>query len=330
MRSCYILLQLKLSKWDCSELRPSRTSWLKVPNRKQHFASASFASFACRRSPGALCPGQKWTASRHASDTLRVASVLGQVETFDFSDSQGASNGNATPWSRSCDNTESYAGTSVLASLRICAGKMTEMTLLPISARVKCVKSTMDFAWPGMILSFKALLREGLSAIVRTAIMWDAVHAHFGNMTTLFSPCDVANVVTRHLSEWLQLHCCLWLWPAMPLSQCGLQYRVSRSFRFWESWDVGLFGTHRTWSMTLQGCTTTCDAKACGSIRCAQSSATRTEHYREIKDDVEGCRRRHGLLASRSQGSSAPQGGSQRFEILSTLDHMRAFLKGIL
>lgn len=42
--------------------------------------------------------------------------------------------------------------------------------------------------------------------------------------------------------------------------------------------------------------------------RSQQPSATHTEHYREIKD-VEGRRRRHELLASRSQGSSAPQGG---------------------
>ena len=124
------------------------------------------------------------------------------------------------------------------------------------------------------------------------------------NVTTFLSPCDAANVVTRHLSEWLQLHCCLWLWPAMPLSQCGLQYCVSRSFRFWESADVCLFGTRRIWNVTLQGCTTTCDAKACGSIGCAQSSAAISNAYRALQRNQ---RRRRTSKASRAVGKQKPR-----------------------
>lgn len=130
------------------------------------------------------------------------------------------------------------------------------------------------------------------------------INARVGNVTTFLSPCDAANVVTRHLSEWLQLHCCLWLWPAMPLSQRGLQYCVSRSFRFWESADVCLFGTRRIWNVTLQGCTTTCDAKACGSIGCAQSSATISNPYRALQRNQ---RRRRTSKASRAVGKQKPR-----------------------
>lgn len=154
---------------------------------------------------------------------------------------------------------------------------------------------------------------ENLSAIdgprvkgiyVRCSPIKLGINAHVGNVTAFLSPCDAANVVTRHLLEWLQLHCCLWLWPAMPLSQCGLQYCVSRSFRFWEFADACLFGTRRIWNVTLQGCTTTCDAKACGSIGCAQISATIGNPYRALQRNQ---RRRRTSKASRAVGKQKPR-----------------------
>ena len=185
MHSCYILLQLKLWAETFTNilaqgtkqkaafrvrvlrvlrvLRVSPISWSTLPRARPEM---NCNLTACLR----------YVESNYLAKLRRKV----QVSTLNFvsdsvSDSQGASNGNATPWSRSCDNTESYTGTlnSVLASLRICAGKMTEMNFYQFLHGWNVWKTRLilhDPVW------FKASLRE----LIRNR--WTACKGHICEM----------------------------------------------------------------------------------------------------------------------------------------------------